>query len=150
MVIPDSVNELDQWAFCGCSGLAEVVIPDSVTSMGKDVFLWCNNLKRTLCSEAVARLIGGEVEARTIGCFYDRLRNGGVDEEEKRNWFSFISEFPPESLKMMKNRVDFCRSAIENGWVTSENVDEIIEITENLECRATLIEYKRILQASGK
>ena len=38
LVIPDSVTEINAYAFYGCTGLTSVVIPDSVTSIGSYAF----------------------------------------------------------------------------------------------------------------
>ncbi len=42
--IPDSVTEIDEYAFWGCTGLTNVSIPDSVTSIGYGVFRGCTGL----------------------------------------------------------------------------------------------------------
>ena len=38
IAIPDSVTEIDWWAFKGCTSLAKVTIPDSVVSIGGNAF----------------------------------------------------------------------------------------------------------------
>ncbi len=44
--IPDSVINIGAWAFKGCSKLTEVKIPDSVTSVGAWAFSDCSNLEK--------------------------------------------------------------------------------------------------------
>ena len=44
MTIPDSVTNIGNSAFSGCTGLTSVTIPDSVTSIGDDVFKGCSGL----------------------------------------------------------------------------------------------------------
>ena len=43
--IPDSVAELEAYAFQNCTGLTEVVVPESVSTMGSGVFSGCSALK---------------------------------------------------------------------------------------------------------
>ena len=45
LVIPDTVTEIQDYAFVGCSSLRSVVVPDSVTRMNNAVFNGCNNLE---------------------------------------------------------------------------------------------------------
>ena len=43
-VIPDTVKEIEDYAFYGCKGFTSVVIPNSVTSIGEDTFYKCEGL----------------------------------------------------------------------------------------------------------
>jgi len=45
IVIPDSVQEIDYWAFQDCISLTSITIPDSVTTIGSRAFEKCKNLK---------------------------------------------------------------------------------------------------------
>ena len=42
--IPDSVTNIGDMAFAGCTGLTSVTIPDSVTSIGMNAFVVCSGL----------------------------------------------------------------------------------------------------------
>ena len=44
LVIPNSVTNISDYAFYGCSGLTSVTIPNSVTSIGSSVFKGCSGL----------------------------------------------------------------------------------------------------------
>ena len=44
LVIPESVKEIKDYAFSGCSGLTSIEIPNSVTSIGNDAFSNCSGL----------------------------------------------------------------------------------------------------------
>ena len=44
ITIPDSVTSIGYAAFAGCSGLTSITIPDSVTSIGEYAFSYCSSL----------------------------------------------------------------------------------------------------------
>ena len=44
IVIPDSVTEIDDWAFSHCDRLTSINIPDSVTEIGYSAFRGCSRL----------------------------------------------------------------------------------------------------------
>ena len=45
LIIPDTVTEIKDDAFYGCTGLTSVTIPDSVTSIGSGAFSGCSSLE---------------------------------------------------------------------------------------------------------
>ena len=44
LIIPDSIKEIKNYAFSGCSGLTSVTVPNSVTSIGGFAFYYCTGL----------------------------------------------------------------------------------------------------------
>ena len=58
LVIPNSVESIGVYAFCGCSGLTSVTIPNSVTSIGKRAFFDCSGLTSVTIPNSVTS-IGG-------------------------------------------------------------------------------------------
>ncbi len=44
LVIPDTITEIKNYAFCGCTSLTSVIIPDSVTSIDSYAFGSCTSL----------------------------------------------------------------------------------------------------------
>jgi hypothetical protein len=71
--IPDSVVKIGDSAFSDCTGLNSITIPDSVTEIGKDAFEKCSELTSITISESVTE-IGKDAFA---GC--DRLTDITVD-----------------------------------------------------------------------
>lgn len=62
--IPNSVLEIDNWAFCGCNNLTSISIPDSVTRIGSRAFSDCTSLKDVIIPNSVT-----EIETGTFkGC----------------------------------------------------------------------------------
>ena len=51
--IPDSVTEIDDYAFNGCISLSSVTIPNSVTSIGVYAFEYCASLKSITIPDSV-------------------------------------------------------------------------------------------------
>ncbi|MDE5744644.1 MAG: leucine-rich repeat domain-containing protein [Paramuribaculum sp.] len=45
LVIPESISEINSYAFSGCSALTSVSIPNSIISMGSNAFSDCSGLK---------------------------------------------------------------------------------------------------------
>ena len=44
IVIPDSVTDIEQYAFEGCTSLSDITLPDSLTSIGLSAFVSCTAL----------------------------------------------------------------------------------------------------------
>ena len=59
LVIPDSVTNIGEYAFRGCSSLTSVAIPNSVTSIGHYAFKGCSSLISVTIPNSVT-WIGGE------------------------------------------------------------------------------------------
>ena len=54
-MIPDSVTNIGEWAFGGCS-LTNVVVPDSVTSIEFSTFRYCTNLTSVTIGNSVTSI----------------------------------------------------------------------------------------------
>ncbi len=55
-VIPDTVTEIKDYAFCGFEGLDSVTIPDGVTSIGKYAFYNCESLTLVTIPDSIESL----------------------------------------------------------------------------------------------
>ena len=66
-------------------------------------------------------------------------------EAYKQAWITYITENTSESFKIMKDDVDFYAEVTENLTLTPDDVDDILDLTDSIECRAMLLEYKRNL-----
>ena len=56
LVIPSSVTSIEDYAFCGCSGLTSVTIPNSVTSIGDYAFWRCSGLTSVTIPNSVTSI----------------------------------------------------------------------------------------------
>ncbi|MCM1533088.1 MAG: leucine-rich repeat protein [Corallococcus sp.] len=45
LVIPNTVTEIKDYTFYGCTSITSAIIPDSITSIGKNAFFGCSNLQ---------------------------------------------------------------------------------------------------------
>ena len=55
-IIPDGVNSIGDWAFCGCSGLESITIPDGVTAIGDRAFYGCSGLESITIPDSVTSI----------------------------------------------------------------------------------------------
>ena len=53
IVIPQGVNIIEDYAFCGCTSLTGVTFSDSVTKIRNDVFSECTSLTSIIVSEGI-------------------------------------------------------------------------------------------------
>lgn len=56
LIIPDTVTEISNMAFMGCTGLTSVTIPNSVTKIGSRAFYKCSELTSVNISDMVAEI----------------------------------------------------------------------------------------------
>ena len=56
VILPNTIIEIKQEAFCACSNLASVAIPNSVTTLGWCSFASCNNLSDLTIGESVTTI----------------------------------------------------------------------------------------------
>ena len=54
-IIPNSVTNIGDAAFWGCSSLTNINIPNSVTNIGNEVFAGCNSIPSCIKSEIIQR-----------------------------------------------------------------------------------------------
>ena len=46
LIIPDSITQIGDWAFSGCSGLTELKLPENLEEIGESAFRGCRGLRR--------------------------------------------------------------------------------------------------------
>lgn len=56
LIIPSSVESIENYAFHGCSKLTSVKIPDSVISIGNWAFGYCESLTSVTIPDSVTRI----------------------------------------------------------------------------------------------
>ena len=56
LVLPDSVTEIGEEVFSGCTGLTHVVIPNSVTKIGGGAFNECSSLTSVAIPDSITEI----------------------------------------------------------------------------------------------
>ena len=56
VILPESIEIIDMYAFHGCTALTSIVIPDSVTTIGQSAFQGCTSLKSVLIGNGVKEI----------------------------------------------------------------------------------------------
>ena len=56
IIIPESVTQIEDSAFCGCENLTSITIPQSVTQIGDRTFCGCENLTSVTIPESVTQI----------------------------------------------------------------------------------------------
>ena len=115
-----------------------------MTSIGDYAFNALPNLKLVICSEAVGKKVG--YSNRCIYNIMDDLINGSLEQEV----VDVIVDNILACLKWEKNNIAFYRFVLDKKWLNAEDVDEVIEFTASIECRAMLLEYKRSLCSDNR
>ena len=142
--VAEGIVLIPRWAFYHCAGLEKLVIPDSVNGISDTAFSGDMGPVKVICSEyASGMLEENEVKKTSINDFWESLKDGAVEETEIDDWFSFIAENARVSFEVMKDRIDFYSFGLERGWLSSADIDAVLEFTESLECRAMLLERKQ-------
>ena len=61
LTIPEGVNKIDDYAFCGCAQMQQIILPKSIQNVGKLIFKNCNSLKYIIipkeCREKYSQLL---------------------------------------------------------------------------------------------
>src|SRR5277367_1448382 len=50
------VTSIGDWAFWGCTNLADLTIPNTVSKIGDDAFVWCTSLTNLTMGDSVASI----------------------------------------------------------------------------------------------
>lgn len=105
--IPNSVTNIGEWAFSGCSGLTSITIPNSVTSIGEYAFSECSSLSSVTIPNSVTS-VGKEAFYRCSGLTSVTIPNSVTRIEE----YTFSQCY---SLTTITNRAK--KPQILGGWV---------------------------------
>ena len=73
VVFPESVSQIPQEMFFGCSNLKEVIIPEGLVSIDEKAFRNCINLKKIVIPQSVT-----EIEEDAFECYRSLMGCGGL------------------------------------------------------------------------
>ena len=120
LIVPETVQELKSYVFCGCSGLTSVEIPNSVTSIGNYAFYECSGLTSVSIGNSVT-YIG---ETMFYGC--SSLKLAFLNAKK----CSVVRQFNPSPGAFTSSGLTLVIGAdveqIEGGLLTSSNATKIV------------------------
>lgn len=132
-VIPDTITEIEAFAFIRCKTLTSISIPDSVTAIGHSAFAHCTNLTSVRIPEGVE--IGKEA---FLGCpcMDNKHDTASVQEEKVPVTFTYEGEldFSVEgecTVQMTAKELSLFRQLIQQS--EDEDVEDVLEfLKENM------------------
>jgi hypothetical protein len=54
--IPDSITNIDEYAFLGCESITNITIPNSVTKIGDGAFAYCKSLTSIVLPDSLVSI----------------------------------------------------------------------------------------------
>lgn len=150
LVIPESVNSVNNYAFFNDSGLTSVTFSDSVTTIGDYAFFGCTGLTNVVLGDAITTLRGHAFEGCTglthvtLGNSITTLWKGTFN-----GCINLTSLTISKSVIHIENMIENCPSltslSVENGnpvYDSRDNCNAIIETATNtlvVGCKSTII-----------
>ena len=139
VVVPESITEINDCAFYGCSSLASITIPNSVTSIGEWAFDECSSLKKIALSTGMTMIEGRTFSGSGIKVLYlpkeITLIKGGAFNNTNINYVYYSgTEADRENLKITSNN-----DSLENAtWVYNATGLPACEYTNNCDSQCNL------------
>ena len=163
-VIAEGVERIDRLAFVGCSQL-DVTLPKSVKSMGVHSFEGCGCLRLPKSfKRAVDKFVRGDVpealvvllcrvkdiESVNEDLIYSMIRgslmeyaSGELYEKDADILKELISKRYLKTFKKFNGYRPLYEFMISVDGIKRRNIDKLIERTDDIECRAILLDHKR-------
>lgn len=134
-IIPDTVTEIEPFAFIRCRNLTSISIPNSVTAIGHSAFALCNNLTSAKVPEGA---VIGEEAFLGCPCMETEHEESTDSEQEEKIPVTFTYEgdlfFSVDgecTVEMTDKELDLFRQLIQQS--KDEDVEDILEFfKENL------------------
>ena len=104
---------------------------------------------RIFCSDEVTELLPTMYRGSGLPRFLRRYSAGNTSLKEVEDWISLISYDTFDCFKTMKDDTVFYKFALDNRLSLGKATDDIIMLSDSLECRAMLLEYKRAADGNG-
>lgn len=168
IVIPKGITSIGEKAFFGCISLTHINLPDGITCIGEDAFYGCRSLLRIAVPDSVTSIgwcaflgIPGNGQLHIKPCFMSlidehqnyavwtaatrgfltRYSCGKTDEAEIAEWRKYLSRRTLKAFKLLPDEATLYKFFTDTNTLSPKRAEALITQTENVECRAILLEY---------
>lgn len=128
VILPDTLEEIGDWAFSHAKGLRELVFPLKDVSLGKQVFLGCDSLEKISFTKM------GESTIPEGICYFmasylryfdnPRLLTFGNLQDEQQKW---LESYDKALLECLDKPLDADFKPVFIGWFDVEDIDSQLE-----------------------
>lgn len=146
LVLPDSLEQVEDWAFAHMKGLEELVFPAKDIAFGKKVFLGCTGLKRIVFSGAGNQYEGISYFLASVAALMEDvpLRLGLASDREGQ--WKWLEEYDRMLERYLARPDTYGFEPAFIGWFNVEDVDDQQEayIRKRRQQKAELV-FQRLL-----
>ena len=161
VVIPDGCRYICEEAFFWCDGLRRVVLPDGIMmEYGEDAyynmvgskygkvdseivsFTDFHNNAMLICSVDVLNTEEERGMRWGLHGFLESFFGGTASEERVDGWKEYIKGNLKRCVSLLRDNAEFYRFVSDNILLSAEEIEQLLENTESLECRAMLLKKR--------
>ena len=147
VTILGDIADIDTGVFEYCDSLISVTIPQSVTKISSVAFKKTDNLKFIYTPNLT--VIPANMKELALNGFFDKYVSGVLDKETINIYLKYIKRQWSKLAQERKDDLSMFIFATDKKIIPLENVDEIIESTENVEIKAVLLDHKNSQMTSN-
>lgn len=145
IVLHSGVTSIGEDAFGLCRYLSDITVPDSVTHIGCDAFWGLPPTGRLSVKPSFMSVIDDKGDTDTwsaaIRGFLARYSCGKTDEAEIAEWRKYLSRRTLKAFKLLPDEATLYKFFTDTNTLSPKRAEALITQTENVECRAILLEY---------
>jgi len=153
-VVPSNVTDIGEGAFSECATLREILLPEQLTSIGRGAFSNMPRIENINIGFVFIRNLEGRDSINAwkaaIRGFLIRYFRGEISETEAAEWRRYIGRRTSKLLRELYGEPMIYRYLTENKVISPRRVAELLEETENVECRSMLLAYFSRIRAKGR
>ena len=126
IIIPDSIESIEDKAFLNCENLKSIIIPNSVKSIGDSAFEFCESLKSIIIPDSVES-IGNDAFAHCKSLKSIKIPNSVESIGNDVFWGckSLKSIVIPDSVKSIGNRVFWSCDNLKSLTFKGKTIDQV-------------------------